>query len=71
MAFSIGFTLLVVAISFVNCQYNPNYWNGRDTMVHLFEWKWEDIANECERFLAPKGYGGVQVYSFDESLRIN
>jgi alpha-amylase len=29
--------------------------------VHLFEWKWNDIAEECERVLAPNGYGGVQV----------
>jgi alpha-amylase len=30
-------------------------------MVHLFEWKWNDIARECEEFLAPNGYAGVQV----------
>lgn len=34
---------------------------GHDTIVHLFEWKWNDIAKECERFLGPMGYGGVQV----------
>ena len=34
---------------------------GRSVMIHLFEWKWNDIAAECERFLAPKGYAGVQV----------
>lgn len=45
---------------------NPNYWDNRDVMVHLFEWKWHDIADECERFLAPKGYGGIQV-SIDTS----
>lgn len=33
----------------------------RSAIVHLFEWKWLDIADECERFLAPKGFGGVQV----------
>lgn len=27
----------------------------------MFEWKWTDIASECEKFLGPKGYGGVQV----------
>ena len=32
-------------------------------IVHLFEWKWADIAAECENFLAPKGFGGVQVKS--------
>jgi hypothetical protein len=30
-------------------------------MVHLFEWKWRDIANECETFLGPNGFGGVQI----------
>ncbi|HEY9640279.1 MAG TPA: alpha-amylase family protein, partial [Coleofasciculaceae cyanobacterium] len=29
--------------------------------VHLFEWKWDDVAQECENFLAPNGYGAVQV----------
>lgn len=27
----------------------------------MFEWKWPDIAVECENFLAPQGYAGVQV----------
>ncbi|KHJ93640.1 hypothetical protein OESDEN_06443 [Oesophagostomum dentatum] len=35
-------------------------WN-RQTMVHLFEWKWTDIAAECENFLQYYGYGAVQV----------
>jgi len=29
--------------------------------VHLFEWKWDDIAAECENFLGPNGFAGVQV----------
>src|SRR5262245_29802328 len=29
--------------------------------VHLFEWPWNDIAQECEDFLGPKGYFAVQV----------
>ncbi|GEM_PF-3355447 len=32
------------------------------TFVHLFEWKWEDIATECETFLGPEGYAAVQRY---------
>ena len=35
--------------------------NGRNVQVQLFEWKWTDVANECETFLAKYGYGGVQV----------
>lgn len=29
--------------------------------VHLFEWRWNDIALECENFLGPKGYSAIQV----------
>ena len=29
--------------------------------VHLFEWKWSDIALECETFLGPNGFAAVQV----------
>lgn len=32
-----------------------------DVFVHLFEWKWPDIARECETFLGPAGYHAVQV----------
>ncbi|XP_008552028.1 alpha-amylase 1 [Microplitis demolitor] len=39
-------------------------------MVHLFEWKWSDIAVECERFLGPKGYAGVQVSPIQENIII-
>ena len=30
-------------------------------IVHLFEWRWEDVARECEQFLGPNGYAAVQV----------
>ncbi|XP_055551424.1 alpha-amylase B-like [Wyeomyia smithii] len=42
-------------------QINSNQWPNRSGIVQLFEWKWNDIADECEQFLAPNGYGGVQV----------
>ena len=29
--------------------------------VHLFEWRWPDIARECENFLGPHGFTAVQV----------
>lgn len=35
--------------------------HSRDTFVHLFEWSWSDIAQECEEWLAPKGYTAVQI----------
>ncbi len=33
----------------------------RSVLVHLFEWKWTDIALECERWLGPRGYAAVQI----------
>ena len=32
-----------------------------DVFVHLFEWPWPDIANECEQVLGPAGVKAVQV----------
>lgn len=57
--------LIVFCIAIAMCHgkgsKNPNFAPGRSVIVHLFEWKWNDIALECERFLGPKGYAGVQV----------
>ena len=53
--------LLACATHLAVSQFAPNYASGRNTIVHLFEWKWDDIARECENFLGPKGYAGVQV----------
>ncbi|CAJ0596071.1 unnamed protein product [Cylicocyclus nassatus] len=39
----------------------PHTLDNRQVMVHLFEWKWKDIAAECENFLQYFGYGAVQV----------
>ena len=32
-----------------------------DVFVHLFDWKWTDIATECEQVLGPAGFAAVQV----------
>uniref|UniRef100_A0A023EVZ4 Alpha-amylase n=1 Tax=Aedes albopictus TaxID=7160 RepID=A0A023EVZ4_AEDAL len=52
---------LLSLVTLVRSQFDTNQWNNRSGIVHLFEWKWQDVADECERFLAPKGYAGVQV----------
>jgi alpha-amylase len=36
--------------------------------VHLFEWKWTDVAQECESFLGPKGYAAVQISPPEEHV---
>lgn len=53
--------LLVVLAVYANAQFDPNQWGNRNTIVHLFEWKYLDIAEECEQFLAPNGFAGVQT----------
>jgi alpha-amylase len=32
-----------------------------DVFVHLFEWKWTDVATECEQVLGPAGFTAVQI----------
>src|SRR4051812_44272677 len=32
-----------------------------DVFVHLFEWRWTDVARECETVLGPAGYRAVQI----------
>jgi alpha-amylase len=55
------FVVLTALLAVATAQWTENYASGRHAMVHLFEWKWADIANECENWLGPKGFGGVQV----------
>jgi len=52
---------LLFSVVNIHAQKTPNTLPCRNAIVHLFEWKFSDIADECERFLAPKGYAGVQV----------
>ena len=33
----------------------------RTAFVQLFEWKWTDVARECEAYLGPKGFAAVQI----------
>uniref|UniRef100_A0AAY4D663 alpha-amylase n=1 Tax=Denticeps clupeoides TaxID=299321 RepID=A0AAY4D663_9TELE len=42
--------------------------NSRLSIVHLFEWRWLDIAEECERYLAPCGFDAVQISPPNESI---
>ncbi|HEY5775269.1 MAG TPA: alpha-amylase family protein [Xanthomonadales bacterium] len=39
-----------------------------DVFVHLFEWRWGDVAAECESFLGPNGYAAVQVSPAQEHI---
>ncbi|XP_068945348.1 alpha-amylase 1B-like isoform X1 [Petaurus breviceps papuanus] len=63
--------LLLLVLGVCWAQYDPHTQNGQTSIVHLFEWRWDDIALECERYLAPHGYGGVQISPPNENVVIN
>jgi alpha-amylase len=60
--------LLAVLIPLAAGQWDPNVVDPRSAIVHLFEWRWNDIADECERFLGPMGYAGVQTSPPNENV---
>ncbi|XP_066548475.1 pancreatic alpha-amylase [Amia ocellicauda] len=63
--------VLVATLGLCLAQHNPNTKPDRTSIVHLFEWRWADIAEECERFLAPNGFGGVQISPPSESITLS
>ena len=62
MAINLFVLWLSLSLGFCSAQWYGNYHcvGGRDVMVHLFEWKWNDIAQECS-WLAEHDFCGVQV----------
>ena len=62
----LSWTLLLSSAILARALYEPNC-HGKQVMVHLFEWKWTDIAAECERYLGPNQFCGVQVINCFES----
>ncbi|KAJ8042134.1 Pancreatic alpha-amylase [Holothuria leucospilota] len=52
---------LALILGLARAQFDTNAEGNRGTIVNLFSWRWTDIAKECERFLGPKGYAGVQI----------
>uniref|UniRef100_T1GEW9 Uncharacterized protein n=1 Tax=Megaselia scalaris TaxID=36166 RepID=T1GEW9_MEGSC len=59
--------ILVVSLLGVTFgQHNPWYKPGHTIIVHLFDWAFNDVARECEDFLGPNGFGGVQVSPVQE-----
>ncbi|KDR10404.1 alpha-amylase 1-like [Zootermopsis nevadensis] len=62
---------LLLALSAVSAQKDPNVAENTSAIVHLFEWKFDDVAAECERFLSPQGYAGVQLSPVNEVIKPN
>ena len=54
-------TVVTLSTVLASGEYLDPHCDGKQVIVHLFEWKWTEIAEECERFLGPKGFCGVQV----------
>ncbi|KAK4876350.1 hypothetical protein RN001_012772 [Aquatica leii] len=63
-------SLLVIFNTFSWAQKNPHWLKDRNSIVHLFEWRWRDIAAECEAFLQHKGFGGVQISPPNENVMV-
>jgi len=42
---------------------------SESAFVHLFEWSWSDIAQECEDWLGPKGFSAVQISPPSEHIQ--
>lgn len=60
LAVLLAFVLLVVVyVAQRGVQHNEP--EKPTVFVHLFEWAWPDIANECETFLGAHGYAAVQI----------
>lgn len=60
--------VLLLSAGGARAQFNTHMRASRNSMVHLFEWRWADIAAECERFLGPFGFAGVQVSPPNENI---
>lgn len=66
----LNYVIITLMTSVVKTQKDAHFITGRNTIVHLFEWKWNDIADECENFLQYKGFGGVQVHNMFNKLAV-
>lgn len=55
-----------VCVALVSGTKIPNMLDDKSVIVHLFEWTYRDIADECV-FLSEKGYGGVLISPIQES----
>lgn len=61
-------TAIILSVSDILGQKVPNFQDGHNTIIQMFEWKWSDIADECEQFLGPNGFGGVQTSPPNENI---
>ncbi len=53
------------------CLCLPAQADERSVFVQLFEWRWADVAQECEQVLGPAGFSAVQVSPPNEHVGHN
>merc|ERR1711988_1615305 len=58
---TITFVFFCIHLSLSTAKYTEPHCDGKQVIVHLFEWPWDAVARECEEVLGPKGFCGVQV----------
>lgn len=62
---SLGLLLTIVATHGEQAKFNgfqrSNTGEPDGVIVHLMDWRYEDIAYECEQVLSKRGFAGVQV----------
>jgi alpha-amylase len=71
LALALGTTLSFMPSSAPPAQVAHQPTGPRTVFVQLFEWKWPDIAQECESFLGPNGYAAVQVSPPEEHVVVS
>lgn len=42
---------------------------SKNVIVQMFQWNWDSLAQECEEFIGPAGYGFVQVSPPQEHIQ--
>ena len=60
-AFALGIGGCQVAAQLPTSSMGRQVPKAHSVIVQLFEWSWPDIAQECETWLGPNGYGAVQI----------
>merc|ERR1711881_832662 len=69
LATYIAIVFLCVHLSLSTAKYTEPHCDGKQVIVHLFEWPWDAVARECEEVLGPKGFCGVQVSPPNEHIQ--
>ncbi|XP_071800339.1 alpha-amylase-like [Asterias amurensis] len=66
MAASLMLVLAALSVGTCASYLDPHMLENRQTIVFMMGWNWADIAEECERYLGPNGFGGVQIMPANE-----